>query len=71
MHQVTFELPEELVDDLDEVTRRLRVSRDDLLRRALEAFLDDHEDEWIAADRLGDPPDSALDWDVVRRKLAG
>ena len=44
-------------------------SRAQLVRQALEYYLDDFEDLRLALDRLNDPADTVLDWEDVKREL--
>ena len=67
--QVTARLPDPVVDALDAAARRLRRSRAEIIRLAVERYLDDFDDLSAAIDRLCDPSDPALDWDEVRREL--
>ena len=67
--QVTARLPDPLVDALDSAARQLRRSRADVIRQAVEHYLQDFDDLSIAIQRLRDPGDPVLDWDRVRREL--
>ena len=69
MVQVTARLPDELVEKADRAATRLNRSRAQLLRQALEYYLEDFEDLRLALDRLNDPADPVLDWEDVRRDL--
>ena len=69
MVQVTARLPEALVEKADRAASRLNRSRAQLLRQALEYYLEDFEDLRLALDRLNDPADPVLDWEDVRRGL--
>ena len=69
MAQVTARLPDDLVEKADRAARRLNRSRAQLLRQALEYYLEDFEDLRLALDRLNDPADPVLDWEDVRRDL--
>ena len=69
MVQVTARLPEELAEQADRAASRLNRSRAQLLRQALEYYLEDFEDLRLALDRLNDPADPVLDWEDVRRDL--
>lgn len=71
MTQITARLPEELVAALDDAATRLRRSRADVVRQAIEYYLDDFEDMAAAVQALQDPSDPVLDWDTVRRELLG
>ena len=67
--QVTARLPDPVVDALDSAARQLRRSRADVIRQAVEHYLQDFDDLSIAIQRLRDPGDPVLDWDQVRREL--
>jgi len=67
--QVTARLPDPLVDALDSAARELRRSRAEVIRQAVEHYLEDFDDLSIAIQRLRDPGDPVLDWDRVRREL--
>ena len=67
--QVTARLPDPVVDALDTAARQLRRSRADVIRLAIEHYLEDFDDLAVAIDRLRDPSDPVLDWDEVRREL--
>lgn len=69
MVQVTARLPDELVEKADRAASRLNRSRAQLLRQALEYYLEDFEDLRLALERLNDPADPVLDWEDVRRGL--
>lgn len=69
MVQVTARLPADLVEQADRAASRLNRSRAQLLRQALEYYLDDFEDRCLAQDRISDPADPVLDWEDVRRVL--
>ena len=67
--QVTARLPDPMVDALDSAARQLRRSRADVIRQAVECYLQDFYDLSTAIQRLRDPDDPVLDWDRVRREL--
>jgi len=69
MTQVTAKLSTHLTKSLDSAARRLKRSRADVIRHAIEYYLDDVEDLERAVDRLRDPADPVLDWEKVRREL--
>jgi len=69
MSQITARLPDELVASLDEAAFRLRRTRADIVRQAIEYYLDDFEDCARAIEVLRDPADVVLDWEVVKREL--
>ena len=67
--QVTARLPDPVFEALDAAARRLRRSRADVIRLAVEHYLEDFDGFSVAIDRLRDPGDPVLDWDEVRREL--
>lgn len=69
MTQITARLPEELVEAIDSAANRLQRSRSDLVRQALEYYLEDLEDLKLGLERLQDPSDPVLDWEEVKREL--
>ena len=71
MSQITARVPDELVEALDAAAADLKRSRADIIRRALERYLEDYDDLEVALERLRDPADPVLDWDRVRHELLG
>ena len=71
MSQITARLPDALVGALDAAARELNRSRADLVRQAIERYLQDYDDLTVALERLRDPLDPVLDWDDVRREVLG
>ena len=69
MSQVTARVPDELVDALDAAAAQLKRSRAEIIRHALERYLEDFYDLERALERLLDPSDPVLDWDEVRDGL--
>ena len=69
MTHITAWVPDELGISLDAAATQLKRSRADVIRLALERYLEDFDDLSVALDRLRDPSDPALDWDEVRREL--
>ena len=69
MTQVTARLPEKLIESLDKTAARLHRSRADVIRQAIEYYIDDAEDLAHAIDALRDPADAVLDWESVKREL--
>ena len=69
MTQITAQVPDELAAALDAAAVVLKRSRADLVRQALEQYLEDFDDLSVAVERLGDPSDPVLDWDEVKRDL--
>ena len=71
MTSITTRVSDEMVEALDAAAAKLRRSRADLMRQALEQYLEDFDDVSAALDRLQDPSDVILDWDDVRRDVLG
>ena len=69
MAQVTARLSDALVKKIDRAASQLNRSRAQLVRQAIEYYLDDFEDLSLALDRLKDPSDPVLDWNDVKRDL--
>jgi transposase len=69
MAQITARLPDELVAQIDEAATRLQRSRAQVVRQAIQYYLDDLEDLKLGMERLHDPADPVLDWSEVRREL--
>ena len=71
MAQITARVPDELAEALDAASTQLNRSRAEVIRQALERYLEDFSDLSVALDRLRDPSDPVLDWDEVRRDVLG
>ena len=69
MSQITARVPQPVVEALDAAAAQLRRSRAQVIREALERYLEDYDDLSVALERLRDPSDPVLDWDDVRRDL--
>ena len=69
MTQITSRLPDEVVALLDRAAKTLHRSRAEMVRKAIEYYLEDFEDLNLALERLQDPADPVLDWEDVRREL--
>jgi transposase len=69
MTQITARLPDKLVHEIDEAARRLKRSRAEVVRLAIEYYLEDFEDLRLGLERLQDPSDPILDWEDVKREL--
>lgn len=67
--QVTARLPNQTVDALDTAAKQLRRSRADVIRLAVETYLEDYDDLVVALERLRDPSDPVYDWDEVKHAL--
>ena len=71
MSQITACLPDAVVAALDSAASTLNSSRAELVRQAVERYLEDFDDWAVAVERLRDPSDPVLDWDQVKRELLG
>ena len=69
MSQISARLPSDLIKALDKTAARLKRSRADVIRQAIEYYIEDAEDLSRAIDALRDPADAVLDWDAVKREL--
>lgn len=69
MTQITARLPDDVVSSLDAAAMRLRRSRAEVIRQAVEYYLDDFEDISRSLGVLQDPADPVLDWEKVKRDL--
>ena len=67
--QITARLPNELAEGLDAAAAALKRSRAEIVRQAIESYLEDFDDLSVAVERLRDPADPVLDWEDVRREL--
>ncbi|WP_446831271.1 ribbon-helix-helix protein, CopG family [Candidatus Foliamicus sp.] len=69
MSQITARLPDAVLAALDAAARTMRRSRAELVRQAIERYLEDFDDLSVAVERLRDPNDPVLNWRQVRRDL--
>lgn len=69
--QITARVPNRLIEEMDRAARRLQRTRADVVRQAIEYYLDDLEDLRVGLAALQDPGDPVLEWADVRRDLLG
>lgn len=69
MKQVSVRLADALLETLNEAATRLGRSRAEVIRGAIERYLEDLDDLSSAVKRLRDPGDPVLDWERVRHEL--
>ena len=69
MAQITARLPSEVVGALDRAARALHRTRADVVRQAIEYYLEDFGDLSVAIERLRDPTDETVNWEDARRVL--
>ncbi len=60
-----------MAEALDAAAAQLKRSRAEVIRQALERYLEDFDDLSVALERLRDPSDPVLDWDEVKVDLLG
>lgn len=65
MQKVSARLPSELIVEMDQAATRLHRTRSEIVRQAVEYYLNDLE----GLERLQDPADPLLDWEEVRHEL--
>jgi len=69
MTQITARIPEDTVNALDRAANALNRTRADIIRQAIETYLEDFNDIALAIERLRDPADETVDWREARRAL--
>lgn len=69
MHPISARLPDELIAALDEAATKLHRTRTDVIRQAVEYYLDDFEAISRAVEVLHDPADPVLDWETAKHAL--
>ncbi len=71
MTRISASVPAELLEAVDRAAGELGRSRADIVRQALERYLEDFADLAFAGERLRDPADPVLEWERVRQGLIG
>jgi len=66
---VSIRLPDELVEQLENVARDTERSRSFIVQRAIECYLEDYADLQVALDRLRDKDDRIVSGDELRKSL--
>ncbi len=69
MTVVSARLPDDLVRNIDQTARSMNRSRDQIIRRAVELYLADVEEQWSTLDRLSLPAALTFDWNDVEQSL--
>ena len=69
MAEISATMPDELIEALDEASEFTKQSRNDIIRQAVESYLEDLKDATLAMERLNDQNDRFLDWEDVKRDL--
>ena len=70
MTMVHARLRDELVRNIDDTARSMNTSRAEIIRRAIELYLANIEDQWSTLDRLSMPSGLTFDWEEVEALLA-
>ena len=68
MSQITARLPDAVIAELDVAASHHNCSRAEVIRQAIEYYLEDFDDLSVIIERLRDSSDPVLDWDQVRRE---
>ena len=63
--QITVRLPDELAAALDGAAVALNLTRDEVIRQAVEQYPEDFDDLSVAVERLRDPADPVLSTDFA------
>jgi RHH-type rel operon transcriptional repressor/antitoxin RelB len=66
---VSIRLPDELVEQLENVARDTERSRSFIVQRAIEFYLEDYADLQVALDRLRDKSDRIVSSDELKKSL--
>ena len=69
MSQITARLPDAVIAELDVAASHLNCSRAEIIRQAIEYYIENFDDLSLVIERHRDPSDPVLDWDQVRREL--
>jgi|TARA_B100000809_G_C14980826_1_gene474465 predicted DNA-binding protein len=69
MTEISANLPDTLGASLESVAAQLRHPKSEVVRQAIESYLEDSEDLTQAREVLQDDSDPALDWEGVKRDL--
>ena len=69
MSQITARLPDDIVVALDQAAQAQNRSRAEIIRMAIENYLDDYGDLSLSITRLLDPTDEVIDWQEAKRAL--
>ena len=69
MTVVSARLPDDLVRSIDKTARSMNRSRAEVIRKAVELYLADVQEQWTTLDRLSLPTGLTFDWDEVEHSL--
>ena len=66
---MSLRLPEEIIDQLDEIAESTERTKSYLIKKAIERYLEEYADYEIALDRMNDPHDKIISSKELRRRL--
>ncbi len=66
---LSVRIPDEIADDLETISKRIDRPKTYLVKKALEAYLEEYSDYLIALERLNDKDDEIISSDEMREKL--
>ena len=69
MPQITARLSDQLLQQIDHAAHSLKRTRAEVIRQAIEYYLDDLQDLKLGIERLKDPAEPILDWEEVKSDL--
>ena len=69
MAVISARLPDDLVRNIDKTAHTMNRSRADVIRKAVELYLADVQEQWSTLDRLSLPAPLTFDWDDVESTL--
>ena len=69
MNRITTQLPDSLADKLNATVARLNCNRSEVVRQAIEFYLEEIDDVEEATQRLRDAEGPPLNWEQVKREL--
>ena len=67
---ISIRLPENIHDQLEEISEGTERSKSYLIRKAIERYLEEYADYRIAIDRLHDKDDETISSKELRKRLA-
>jgi predicted DNA-binding protein len=67
---ISLRLPEDIHDQLEEISEDTERSKSYLIRKAIERYLEEYADYRIAIDRLHDKDDEIISSKELRKRLA-
>jgi len=71
MSYITARLSDELIADLDRMANELRRARSDLIREAVERYLESLKEVQLAIERTERTNERVVDLDILKRHLVG